>query len=183
MRMRVFRRPDYGVISFGNLHVITQNEVCSCCMLVACKAQRENESQYLSRRNRQRIVVIVIHKSNITVSCGLCECGSQIPQGDIAQKLRFSRKRIRGTCVRVYQSFVRSFVRRVFSQSGDSVLVAWGRGFTVAGRGGGGFQSEGAGLQMHCKAIAHRSISCCFSFATRSASSSRFATAIFISIR
>ena len=174
---------DYLRRHLGTCILSTQNEVCSCCMLVACKAQRENESQSLSRRNRQRIVVIVIHKSNITVPA------------DFANAVRkFRRAILLRSCVSVERGFVervsastnRSFVR---SFGGFSVRVGtafwWHgrRGFTVAGRGVGGFQSEGAGLQMHCKAIAHRSISCCFSFATRSASSSRFATAIFISIR
>ena len=65
--MHAFSAPPGLRRHLGTCILSTQNEVCSCCMLVACKAQRENESQSLSRRNRQRIVVIVIHKSNITV--------------------------------------------------------------------------------------------------------------------
>ena len=64
----------------------------SCCMLVACKAQRENESQYLSMRNRQRVVVIVIHIASDIALRNFRDC-SEIPHGDNAQKQYFQGDR------------------------------------------------------------------------------------------
>ena len=84
-------------------------------MLVACKAQRVNESQYVSRRNRQRIVVIVIHKSNITVPA------------DFANAVRkFRRAILLRSCV----SVERGFVERVSASTNRSFVRSFG-GFSV----------------------------------------------------